>query len=407
MSKKNPSSTPVTAQRTGPDPNVLLRLHQNDKGEVVKSMANLTTILTEDDAWKGKVAYDNFGRTITFAGVALEEQHLIGMRLLVGRCYGWEPPKGMMRDVLNLVARRQQSSPVRDFLEGLKWDGVTRASTWLHHAFGIERSTIHDAFARRFLISAVARGLDPGCKVDTVLMLIGPQGVGKSTVFKMLAGDEWFSDTELRVGSRDALMQLAKAWIYEVAELASFVGVREQRIKGFISSAWDTYRQPYGQTTLKLPRQTVFVATTNEDAPLNDPTGNRRIWPVAVSDKLDRQWLKDNRDQLWAEAVDAYRRGEPWHLMPKEEALHTEHCRQFEYMDPLTDPVEAWALSQSGAFTVKAVIEGALGKPDKVQDKGYQNRVGTVLRRLGYGKRKAHRGELADGTRPWLWEKNQ
>jgi putative DNA primase/helicase len=399
----NVTSLRTKLDKDEPDPNVVPHLRFKGNGDVQKSLTNTRIILSQDRQWAGRLAFDTFARSYTLGGIPVTDSMVTEIRMDMGLRYGFEPAKSTAWEVIAIVARNNLLNPQKDWLEGLSWDETPRLSTWLSSAFSVEDMVLHRVFARRFAISAVARAFEPGCKVDTIILLIGAQGTGKSTALKMLAGEEWFADTELHVGSVDSYMQLGRAWIYEVAELTSFVGVRAERIKGFISSAADTYRQPYGRSTQKLPRQTVFAATTNDETPFTDTTGSRRFWPVQVHSRLDRDWITENREQLWAEAVHAYKVGEQWHLTDEEEKLRLLHARQFERTDPWTTRVEQWAGVQDGAFTIQACATGALGVPEHKQDKSHENRIGHILRRAGYGKRKARRRELPDGSRPNLW----
>lgn len=391
----------------GPADEVLAKLRLAAGGSVRKTLSNFLTILRHDPRWRGRIGMDTFARCLTLDGRPLEGHDFTAMRMDLGDRYEVEPSKAALKEIVALLGKKNRYSSVHRWLEGVAWDGTLRLSGWLTSAFGVEDTKLHRAFARRFAISAVARAFEPGCKVDTILLLVGGQGVGKSTVFRLLAGDGRFSDTELKVGSKDAFVQLGQAWIYEVAEMTSFTGVRADRIKGFVSSTVDKFRPPYSSAPVEFRRQTVFVATTNEDRPLDDPTGSRRFWPVAISKPLVQEWLRDNRDQLWAEAVAAYKAGEQWHLTGEEEDLRVIHNRQFEQVDPWTPSVEAWAAGQDGPFTIRQCIEGALGVPGPGQDRGHQNRVGAILRQAGFAKRKARRGEVPDGTRPWLWARGE
>ena len=269
-------------------------------------------------------------------------------------------------------------------------------------ALGAEDKNINRVMSRKWCIGAVARAYKPGCKLDSLILLVGAQGVGKSTALRILASDEWFCDTEITLGNKDAFMQVGEAWIYELAEMTSLHKTRRERVKSFLSSATDAYRPPYGRIVSRIPRHTVFAASTNEETPLDDPTGSRRFWPIATPGPLDGEWLEENRDQIWAEAVEAYKSGEIWHLDDEEENERQKVSRDFEQTDPWATHVESWAQSHN-EFTIRNCLEEALQIAPHRQGREHQNRVGAILRRLGYTKRKARRGEAHGDSRPWLW----
>ncbi len=161
-----------------------------------------------------------------------------------------------------------------------------------------------------FLISAVARVYEPGCKADHVPIIEGPQGIWKSSAVEALASP-WFTDELADLGSKDAAMQTHAAWIIEVAELDSMGKPEVSKIKAFISRTVDRFRPPYGRRVIEAPRQCVFVGTTNSSEYLKDATGARRFWPVKAG-KIDLAAIKRDRDQLWAEAVTLHKEGVVW-----------------------------------------------------------------------------------------------
>ena len=201
--------------------------------------------------------------------------------------------------------------PIRDWLGSLRWDGVPRIDTWLSEYLGAKPSSFIGAMGSMWLISAVARVYDPGCKVDHMLVLEGPQGIGKSRALRILAGDDYFCDSMPDIHSKDASLQTFGAWVIEWAELDAMNRAEATAVKDFITRQFEELRLPYGKRTVKVPRQCVFAGTTNTDGYLKDETGNRRFWPV-VCGQIDCNRLAEDRDQLWAEAVARYKGGERW-----------------------------------------------------------------------------------------------
>ena len=392
----------ATIESRRPEDEVMAHLDVDEKGRVRNTIANVVKILKLDPTWRDRFAFDEFARGITIDGERLVDATVTEIRLDICSRYDFEPAKAKVWEVANLLAQRSPENPLVDYLEGLRWDGTERIEEWLVHSLGVDDTPINRVMSRKFCIGAVARALNAGCKLDTVLLLVGAQGIGKSTAFRLLAGDDWFSDTEITLGGKDAFMQTSEAWIYELAEMTSLHKSRRERVKSFISSATDSYRPPYGRLVVQVPRHTVFVASTNEETPLDDPTGSRRFWPISTPGPLDLLWLEESRDQIWAEAVAAYKAGEIWHLTDDEETVRQRVAREFENVDSWTSHVEAWATGKE-KFTIRECLAKALQIPVHRQGREHQNRVGAVLRRLGYTKQKAKVGEVNDGSRPWLW----
>ena len=216
---------------------------------------------------------------------------------------------------IDQVANTRPYHPVREYLESLKWDGVERIAHVATDLLGADDTVINRAIIRRFFISAVARPLSPGCKVDTVPILVGKQGAMKSSFFRVLAGS-WFVDTVIDISSdaTRAYMTMRKAWILEWAELESLFRARDSSsVKAFLSSPSDTYVPKYSRYNVEIKRQGVIVGTINPEEFLTDDTGHRRFHPIRVG-AINIAHVAEQRDQLWAEAVTLYRAGEQWWL---------------------------------------------------------------------------------------------
>ena len=298
-----------------------------------------------------------------------------------------------VRNAMVQVATLNGYNPVRDYLNGLTWDGTPRLDSVAETLFGAEDTQLNRTLIRRWFISGVARPFKPGAKVDSVLIFVGKQGAGKSTAFRVLAGDDLFTDSTIVIGSKDAFMTLRRCWILEWGELDSLSRARDaEAAKAFITSAVDTYRPPYGHVDVVVPRTGIIVGSTNKDEFLTDETGNRRFWPITVG-RIDLQGLAAQRDQLWAEAVVAFRAGEHWWLDNAEEAalglVHADHVLS----DPWEQPVLAWTSSRlAEGFSAAEVLAGALEKPAGQWTKGDEMRLAKLLRQLGFSNRKIHGG---------------
>lgn len=382
--------------------------------KIINDEVNLNIILTYDPRWKGILSYDEFAQTIRFSRepdwhpddapkekkLVWADEHVNCLNLWLRRNWGLELPAEKIRDGVVTVARRDSVNPLRDYLKSLTWDLFPRIDTWLTTYLGVEDSPYVRSVGRKWLISAVARGFQPGCKVDTLLILEGGQGVGKSTALRIMAtgaGDPaWFSDTPIPIGEKDAYVALRGKWIYELAELASLKKADLDKAKAFFSAPIDSYRPPYGREQVSVPRTCVFAGTVNLGEYLHDSTGGRRFWPVKVG-VIDLQALQADRDQLWAEAVAVYKawldRGSPqsaclWWPSPEETAVFEAEQSDREVPHPWTEIIAQWAGSQrckdllrKGYVTIGDVASSALAIADKDIGPSEATAIGIILAR--------------------------
>ena len=229
-------------------------------------------------------------------------------------------------DAVRIVALRNRFHPVRDYLVSLTWDGTSRVDTWLEKFVGVtptspEHARLVRAVARKWLVACAARAMKPGSKVDSMLILEGRQGIGKSRCLQALAGPEFFSDSLIDFRTKDACQNIQGVWIYELSELDALLRSETSTAKAFLTRSVDKFRAPYARTPMIVPRSTVFAGTMNHGGYLKDHTGNRRFWVVRCGDVIDVDGIAAARDQLWAEARALFERNESWHLDGAEEAL--------------------------------------------------------------------------------------
>lgn len=235
-----------------------------------------------------------------------------------------------IKDAVDLAMLRHTRHPVREYLEGLEWDGTERMSSLFIDYLGAEDCAYTRAVTKAALVGAVARIMKPGCKHDHMLVLVGPQGCRKSTTLAKL-GREWFSDSLYTLSGKDAYEQIQGVWIIELGEMAAARKSEIEQLKQFVSKQQDSYRAAYGRRTQDHPRQCAFFGSTNDTEFLRDQTGARRFWPVEVSEvgKAKGDLLTaEIVDQIWAETLEAYRAGAIWYLTADEEA----EARQVQYV---------------------------------------------------------------------------
>jgi predicted P-loop ATPase len=289
--------------------------------------------------------------------------------------------------------------PVLDYLVGCEWDGAPRLDAWLVDYLGSPDSPYGRAVGARWLIAAVARVMQPGCKADCALILEGPQGIKKSTALRTLAAP-WFTDEISDLGTKDADMQLAGAWVVELAELDSISRGDVSRIKAFMSRTTDRFRPPYGHHVIEQPRQCVFAGTVNHNEYLRDETGGRRFWPIQCNTiRVDE--LSEARDQLWAEALHRYRADENWWLDTHTLTAAAEIEQGGRYQS------DAWqALIDEFCASVETVsigdlLKSALFLPIEKWGQPEQTRVARCLRAAGW-ERYQHRQGM---QRTWRYRR--
>ena len=304
----------------------LQKLEVGERG-IKATIDNIVIILRHDQNIAGKFAYDEFReRPVVLTSLPWQEFESrtstvwqdsddAGLRGYIEKNY--KIGSGIkIKDGLDIAMLSARFHPVREYLEGLRWDGEKRIETLLIRYFGAEDCDYVRAVTKKALIGAVARVLKPGCKHDHMLVLVGPQGCGKSTFLAKLGGD-WFSDSLYTLNGKDAYEQLQGHWIIELGEMAATRKAELEQIKQFVSKQTDSYRAAYARRTTEHPRQCAFFGTTNDNDFLHDATGGRRFWPVDVkSTEIDivKTMTQEIVDQIWAEALELFNAGEPWHL---------------------------------------------------------------------------------------------
>ena len=291
---------------------------------------------------------------------------------------------GAVEQAVSLHAREAYSyHPVREHLEGLRWDRKPRLDTWLITALGAADTLYTRAVGRMFLISMVARILQPGCKADHMLVLEGPQGQLKSTACAVLGG-AYFSDNLPDItNGKEAAQHLRGKWLIEVSEMHAMSRAEASLLKSFISRTTERYRPPYGHLEVHEPRQCVFLGTTNRELYLRDETGGRRFWPIKCG-TIRVDILERDCDQLFAEAVQAYLQGEHWWPDKKFEHEHIEPEQAARYeADAWEGPVKAF-LADKTKTTLVAVAQHALDfKKDRIGATDAR-RIATIMTDAGW-----------------------
>ena len=359
------------------------------------TFGNAMKIFRSAPLFAGRFRLNLMSQGIEFEGAHLPEGRIGTFREQIEDAPwgGFSPSEATVMQAVRALAEEQAYHPVQGYLTGLAWDGVPRldlVATELLHA---EPDELVTTMVRRWFIGAVARALNPGCQVDTALVLVGDQGRKKSSFFRALAG-AWFGDTEIKIGDKDAYGQIHLNWITEWGEIDRVTSQRHAgEVKAFVSRRADTFRPPYGKTTATYPRSCVIVGSTNEGEFLSDPTGSRRFWVVRVRETIDADLVASLRDQLWAEAVAAYRSGEIHYLLPEEDKARELAAEQYRARDAWEEVVDSWLEDRWAGhqietgqrlLTSQVILRKALGLEPRDMDRAVAMRLGRVMAALGY-----------------------
>lgn len=386
------------------------------RGQLEDCRENVFLVLTQHPAWAGVVAWDEFAR------------HVVKRRLTPtgGKPGKWEGEddlelglwlaqhvrllvkgEGTLTAGVAMAASRAKYHPVREHLRGLApWDAVQRLDYWLVECMGASAGTENylRIVGRLFLLGMVARVMEPGCKWDYMPIFEGSQGKGKSTALRILGG-EWFADTPLKLGDKDAYMGLDGVWLYEISEMDAFNRAETTAVKAFVTTQVDHYREPYARRPVARPRQVIFGGSTNQGEYLKDTTGNRRFWPVRCDGHIDLDKLAEWREQLLAEALVLYRSGVVWRPTREEEAIYIRPEQEArEIVDPwiyrLQIFLEAPENTLIDEFTSLELLTSAIGmETNKIDgNRGAATRIGSLMARIGWAK-----ARRSTGRRDWVY----
>lgn len=341
----------IDTTEESPDTNTdwMADLEYDRKGAIKSTAKNIICILENDPLLSGHLWHDLFsGFDLVKDGLPWDRRATqwgnrddANLRIYLEENYG-VTGKDKIKDAKDAVLTRNRVHPIRDYLNGLTWDGTPRLETLIIDYLGAEDTELNRAMTRKHFAAAVARVMNPGCKYDYCLIITGAEGIGKSTLFAVMGG-EWFNDSLVTMEGKSGMEQARGGWVIELPELGSIKRSDVEQVKAYISRQDDTYRPAYGTVVEKHPRQCVFCGTTNETFFLKGDTGNRRFWVMAVNpDNRVHEDVKADlmaeRDQVWAEAVEVWRKGEKLYLPTNLEKEARE--RQAEFNDEADDPMK-------------------------------------------------------------------
>ena len=387
-------------------------LKRSGNGRTLSTLENVYHILIHDENWRSVIGFNEhsccvvttkpppFGAQASASEWTDDYDHHLALWLSIH--YGIEPKERVMATAVRTAADRNRFHPVRQKLAALAWDERPRLRYWLQAYLGAEpviytvdgrEVEYTDVVGTKFLVGAVARVMEPGCKQDHVLILEGVQGIGKSSAMGVLF-DPWCTDQQIKIGEKDTYEVMRGQWVIELPELDALSKAEVASAKAFFSRSRDRFRSFYGRRAATVPRQTVFVGTVNHFQYLRDASGNRRYWPVRCH-RVDLADLAEEKDQLWAEALHLYRQGVSWWVLPQEAAMFQEEQEKRYVGDAWEERIRHWLEeAPQGQFeprnecTTSQILSGALGMDPSKWSHAEQTRVGIVMERIGWPARR-------------------
>lgn len=379
---------------------------------------NVFAILTNDPRWQGVFGFEQFSLRVMklkpppFEGGEVGEwtdRDDARCVLWLGQHWLFSPRSDVVMDAVFLIADRNRYHEVRDYLAALQWDRTERLRTWLVTYLGVEDSDYVRLAGFKWLLGAVGRVMQPGCKMDNVLILEGVQDAGKSAAFRTLFSPQWFTDANIVIGDKDAFAVMAGKWVIELAELDALSKSDSSNAKRFFTTAVDTYRPPYAKRAIDVPRQSVFAGTVNFDTYLKDESGNRRYWPVKASPRIRLKELATDRDQIWAEAFTVYLEWHranceadgllptPWQVLPSEKHMFSAE-QEARYEGDVYEVMIAKHIALLSKVSMQDILGDCLKLEISKWTPAEQRRVGKALKSIGWVRKRE-----SSGSREWYY----
>lgn len=395
------------------------------KGAFQPWVSNIETILKLDARYANKLRLNDMNevaeifyyddKTRKTEWVQYRNEMTTQYRIAWERIYGISFKDQDINNTIDFVAERNKYNYLDDHIKALPtWDQTPRLDNWLVTATGCEDTVLNKAYSRKCLIGMIERAQNPGCKYDQVLVLIGKQNAGKSLLFRILAGnDDLFTDEKIDVdNTKETGPIIHSRWIVEFSEIDKLSKKESADVKAFVSKQEDVFRKPYGRRTITKKRRCIFVGTTNKEEFLTDPTGSRRFLCVKVSDVLNLDWLRENRDQLMAEAYEAWKtaqdlpanvRYNAWTITGDEHELRAEVNDCYQTQDPFYEDMLDYAVAHRGEkVRIPDILKHIYGEkynPQTLSPRDEQ-RVGKFLSSIQAKKVKGPEDRFT-GKRPW------
>lgn len=387
------------------DERITIQLRKNKGGVPYKDMVNVLLALQQHPLLKDKIKYNAFRHIVEYDGQILSEGNLLYIQSLIQDTVLPGVSKQIVDDAIQKHAFDNTYDEALDWVKSLQWDGVPRLRDWLPRSTYTEDCQYNRAIGAQWMLGMMRRLVHPGCVFDYVMVLVGPQGVGKTSLFRILGG-EWYKSYSGGLDTKDFYLSLSGALIVDLDEGVTMYKSESIKMKSMITQTIDEYRAPYARRPEQHPRRFVFSMSTNDVEPFRDVTGNRRYWPLALGeDQIDFAWLQDNREQLFAEAYFALTNNIVHEEVPQDVALQMQEDRlpEDEWTETITDYLEKSHAYCTGSpdyeVTIAEIYEKALKSDIGRIERKHELRIIHVLRSLHLERRRVQKG----GTRKYRY----
>ena len=371
--------------------------------EQTSVFAVLLKIFEKDKDLRGLYRWNEFSYDVEHTGgvawsynikenCEVTDNDITEVMAFLAKKFNFSPPRSRVEDTIKTMSLRKSYHPIKDYLDNLQWDGCYRINNFLHDICGVEKSDYSTAVSRKMIVAAVARIYKPGIKFDYMTILEGKQGVRKTTLLEILAGKDYHSTVNFSMSNKDIVDIMRGKWILEIKEMQGFKKVETDKVKALLDQHTDRVRLSFGHRAQDFKRNSIFVGTMNplgENKYLSDETGNRRFWPILCIGKINIELAVNIRDQVWAEALYLFKKGEPIYMETTAlEELANQEQEERLAVDPWIDIIKEYLSDKVGIpnieISMQRIYDECLKIPFKDVNKGVAGRIGRAIKSTGW-----------------------